>query len=106
MKKAMSSIIKEKRKSKIGLLILSLCIGLAANLTYFYYDHFVISQWALENVVIFTEVLALTYILVMMIAFVNTFFRSHRNITILFLNIFFLLVTIGIFLTRGEIWSW
>lgn len=89
------------RQNKTLLLFISLFFGLLYNFNHLLGLDQWLTQLSVEYVVVISEVVALGYILAIVISFINIFFKEHRNMVILFLNIFFLLITLGIILSKG-----
>ena len=105
----MSTHIKKKRitrgiyyrANKTRLLVISLVFGLLYNLNHLYWNDYWFTELSVEYVVLITEFIGLGYVMAIVISFINTFFKEHRNMAILFLNIFFLVITIGLWITKG-----
>ena len=104
----MSTHTKKKRikrnvykANKTMLFLISLVFGLLYNLNHLYWNDYWFGKLSVEYVVLITEFIGLGYVMAIVVSFINTFFKEHRNMSILLLNIFFLIITIGLWVTQG-----
>lgn len=93
----MINILIKKR----GLLIASWIFGMSFNICLIYFEKLWYKLWPTSFLIL--EVAALGYGISLIITLVDIFFKEHRNMRVIFLNAFFILLTISIVWFRSHI---